>query len=271
MTEREIVLKTEHLTLNLLREEGNIPILKDINLKIRRGERWGIAGESGAGKSMTMYALTSLLPQKSTDISGRILYREPDGTYTDIQSLPAAERTRYCSDKAALIFQDSMNALNPFERIETQWGETVRLRRPGMSKKERAVHIAERLRRFGIADEQAARRYPHQLSGGMKQRIAIAMALESDASILIADEPTTALDAVNQRKIVDFIRTLCDERNLTLLYISHNLALLDDLCTHAVVLKDGAIIEQGPREQVLHRPAHAYTKKLIEETLRLTE
>lgn len=269
MTEKNPILKIEHLNLAMVKGKTEKRILQDINLEIREQERWAIAGESGAGKSMTMYTLTSLLPEKNTRISGKILYLEKDGSYTDILKLPFRKRTEYCSKKVSVIFQDSINALNPFEKVKTQWAETVRLHHPEIPKKDVDVHIANRLKLFGITDPDAARKYPHQLSGGMKQRIAIAMALESEAKLLIADEPTTSLDAVNQRIIVNFIQKLCLERKLTLLYISHNLALLDEICTHAAILKDGKIIETGSREQVLHAPNNEYTRMLIRETLEL--
>lgn len=268
MTENRIVLKLEDLSLYILKDGKETPILKNINLEIREQERWAIAGASGAGKSMTMYALTSLLPEKNARISGKIQYLELDGSYTDILTLPFEKRIAYCSKKTSLIFQDSINALNPYEKIGRQWGETVALRHPEMKKQERIWHISDRLQLFGITDPQVIRKYPHQLSGGMRQRIAIAMSLESDASILIADEPTTSLDALNQRRIVRFIQQLCTDRKLTLLYISHNLALLDDICTHVAILQHGMLIEKGTRE-ILHHPSHLYTRELIEETRKL--
>ena len=269
MTEAPVVLKIEHLDLSIIKGGQTVPILHDINLEIRDGEWWAIAGESGAGKSMTMYALTSLLPEKSTLISGKILYREEDGSYTDLLMLPFEQRSVYCARKVSLIFQDSINALNPFETIGSQWQHTLRCLHPDMGKKERVDHIKARLLQFGITDEQVIRKYPHQLSGGMRQRIAIAMALESDSRILIADEPTTSLDTINQRKVVDFIQDLCRKRGLTLIYISHNLALLDAVCTHAAVIFRGHILESGTIDDVFHRPRESYTKELIDETMKL--
>ena len=269
MTEKPVI-KIEHLNLGMLRGDSEKQILKDINLEIGPQEHWAIAGESGAGKSMTMYALTSLLPEKNTHISGKILYLEKDGSYTDILTMPFKKRTEYCARKVSLIFQDSINALNPFERIQKQWHETVAIHHPQMKKEEMDTHIKERLKLFGIADDEALRKYPHQLSGGMKQRIAIAMALEADNQILIADEPTTSLDAVNQRNIVNFIQELCEKKKLTLLYISHNLDLLDAISTHAATVKDSEIIEKGTREDVFHSPKNPYTRKMIRETMELT-
>ena len=269
MTEIPAVLKIQHLNLSVVKSGQAIPILHDINLEIHEQEWWAIAGESGAGKSMTMYALTSLLPEKSTLLTGEILYRESDGSYTDLLKIPFQQRSAYCAEKVSLIFQDSINALNPFETIGSQWRHTLRYRQPEMKKKEQIQHIKKRLQQFGIPDEQVIRKYPHQLSGGMKQRIAIAMVLESDAKILIADEPTTSLDAINQRKVVDFIQKLCHDQGLTLLYISHNLALLDEVCTHAAVLQNGSILESGSSKSVFHHPMQEYTRSLINETMKL--
>lgn len=269
MTEQKPIIKIEHLYLGMVKGKEEKSILEDVNLEIQKQERWAIAGESGAGKSMTMYALTALLPERNTVLSGKILYLEKDGSYTDILKLPFQKRTEYCSRKVSIIFQDSINALNPFERIRTQWAETIRLHHAEIKKRDVDDYITERLKLFGITDPDAAKKYPHQLSGGMKQRIAIAMALESEAELLIADEPTTSLDAVNQRKIVSFIQNLCTQRKLTLLYISHNLALLDEICTHAAILKNGSIVETGSREQVFHAPKSEYARRLLRETLEL--
>lgn len=269
MIDNPVVLRINHLNLSMVRGKQEIPILHDINMEIRRGEHWAVAGESGAGKSMTMYVLTSLLPDESTIISGEICYREEDGSYTDILKMPYQKRSRYCAGKAALIFQDSINALNPFEKVESQWRHTLKYRRPGMRRVQQEEHMIARLEDFGISDRGVLRKYPHQLSGGMRQRIAIAMALESDADILIADEPTTSLDALNQRKVVSFINELCEKRGLTLLYISHNLALLNTICDHALMLKNGSVVESGSAGQVFNNPRYPYTQELLSETRKL--
>ena len=269
MTDNPVILKINHLNLSIMRKKQKISILKDINMEIHRGERLAIAGESGAGKSMTMYALTSLLPDESTITSGEIFYREEDGSYTDILKMPYKKRSQYVSGKVALIFQDSINALNPFETIRAQWRHTLKYCRPDMERKYQEEHMIARLGEFGIQDSNVLIKYPHQLSGGMKQRIAIAMALETNAGILIADEPTTSLDALNQRTVVSFIKELCDKRGLTLLYISHNFALLDAICDHAVVFKNGEIIESASAEKIFHDPNHAYTRELLRESRKL--
>ena len=269
-TASDVVLSVKNLNMEIRQNKAFLPILNNISFTVHHGEKWGIVGESGAGKSMLMYSLTSFLLAEETRLSGEILYRDPDGSYTDLLSLPASKRRSFCSGKTALLLQDAVNSLNPFERIYAQWAETVCFHDPDMKKADILPYLLHRLDEFGIGGgETTLRKYPHQLSGGMKQRIAIAMALESPAEILFADEPTTSLDAVNQKKIVDFIRSICALKDLTLLYISHNLGLIQDLCTHVLVIYEGHVVEQGPANRVFETPQAPYTRKLIRETAAL--
>ncbi|MBQ3333996.1 MAG: ABC transporter ATP-binding protein [Eubacteriaceae bacterium] len=270
MTERQPVIEIKDLNLHIARGNRDVHILKNMSHTIYPGEIWGIAGESGAGKSMTMYAMLSLLPERRTTLTGNIRYLEPDGTYTDLLTMPFQERGRYCANKVSLILQDSINALNPFECIETQWTETVLLHRPDADRERIPGHIERLLRRFGIpSGKTVMKKYPHQLSGGQRQRIAIAMALESGADILVADEPTTSLDTINQRKIIDFIVGLCEKNHLTMLYITHNLGIIQEICTHVAVMRYGEVIERGTIDEVFGSPKADYTKSLIAETLKL--
>ncbi|MBR1559573.1 MAG: ABC transporter ATP-binding protein [Clostridia bacterium] len=265
MTEPLLIVK--NLCLDIRKDGRAIPILRDVGFELKPGERKGIAGESGAGKSMTMHCLTALIPRNICDIRGEILFRDGDGRYTDALKLPWPERQRFCAGKISLILQDSINALNPFIRIETQWAETARLHRPDMDKAKVREHLLRTMDAFGIpGGVETLRKYPHQLSGGMRQRIAIGMALESDAPILIADEPTTSLDTINQRKVVEFIEALCAARGLSMLYITHNLGIVQAICDSAIVMKDGRIVEQGATRDLFASPADPYTRQLIEGT-----
>ena len=255
MTENEnFAVRIEHLNLRT-RGKKSAQILHDISLAIRRGERWGIAGASGAGKSMTVYAMTALLPG-SMEAEGRIVFgADPLGR--NLLDMKRSDRHRYCAGQVSVILQDSIHALNPYERIDRQWIPTVRLHHPDMPAEAVRPHLLERLERFGIAGGEAVlAKYPHQLSGGMKQRVAIAMALESGAQVLIADEPTTSLDAVNQRKVIAFLDQICRENHLTLIYITHNLGIIEALCTHVAILRDGRIAEQGRVADVFRHPAN---------------
>ena len=268
MTEPMLIVKD--LCLDIMKGGVPVPILRNVSFELQEGETWGIAGESGAGKSMTMYCLTALLPRHTVSMTGEILYREENGSYTRLTDIPWRERQRYCSKKACLILQDSINALNPFERVGDQWGETVRFHHPDMGKGEVSAHIRAQMAAFGIAGgAEVAQKYPHQLSGGMRQRIAIAMALESEARLLIADEPTTSLDTINQRRVVEFIQNLCRERGLTLLYITHNLGIIQAACDNVIIMKDGTIVETGRTWEVFSAPKHEYARRLLDETRRI--
>lgn len=266
----EPILQVERLSLRLLGREGPRSILEELSFTVHQGEKWAIAGESGAGKSMTVHALSALLPRENVVVEGRVLYRDRDGTVTDLLSLPYPRRQPFCAQRVSLIPQDAMNALNPHVRIGRQWCNVLRLHRKETDGRRARQYMEAQLSRFGLPEgENLLEKYPHQLSGGMRQRIVIAMALESPAKIVIADEPTTALDTINQRKIVDLIRQLCEERRLTLLYVSHNLGLLNALCTHALILRRGRAVELGRTDAVFRRPQHPYTGVLVEQTGRL--
>ena len=265
MTEPLVVVR--NLCLDIRKEGRAVSILRNVEFELGPGERKGIAGESGAGKSMTMHCLTALIPRNICDIRGEILFRSEDGGYTDALKLPWPQRQRFCAKKISLILQDSINALNPFTRIEPQWAETARLHHPDMDRAAIREHLLQTMDAFGIpGGMETLRKYPHQLSGGMRQRIAIGMALESEARILIADEPTTSLDTINQRKVVEFIEALCAARGLSMLYITHNLGIVQAICDSAIIMKDGRIVEQGATRDIFTSPDVPYTRQLIEGT-----
>ena len=219
---------------------------------------------------MTMQAMTALLPEESAQIDGRILFRTAEGNYQNLLDLPYRDRHTFVAEHVAVIFQDSINALNPNERILKQWSETVWLHRPDLSQKDLEEHILKRMDIFGVRGGRKTLHYfPDQLSGGMRQRIAIAMTLESPAKILIADEPTTSLDAISQRNTIEFIKELLEKRKLTFLFISHNLGVLQYMCDHIIIMKDGQIVEQGETKDVFFDPQEEYTRKLINETAKI--
>lgn len=297
MIDKKTILKVENLSVQVINGRKRIDIVKNVSFEVKEGERWAVAGESGAGKSMTMKAITALMPQGSTAVSGKILFRtdaadtdaaDTDNTGTDaagqkyteqgntdqgwqdLLALPYAKRHAFVARHVAIIFQDSINALNPNERIIRQWSETVRLYEPGIGNEELEKHLLSRMDIFGVrGGKETLYKYPDQLSGGMRQRIAIAMALESPARLLIADEPTTSLDAINQRSTVDFIQKLLNRSGRTLLYISHNLGLLQYICDHIIIMKDGYMIEQGTTDEVFFNGKEDYTRQLVRETMKI--
>ncbi len=270
MTEKKEILKIENLIVRIKNGKRRITVLDNISLTVREGERWAIAGESGAGKSMTMNAITALLPEGSTEMEGRILFRLSDGSWQNLLEIPYKKRHAFVSEQVAVIFQDSINALNPNERILRQWSDTVRLHDASIGPEEIEKHLLERMEIFGVrGGKETLQHFPDQLSGGMRQRIAIAMALESRARILIADEPTTSLDAISQRNTIEFIRKLLDTNKLTLLFISHNLGILQYMCNHILIMKDGHMVEQGLTDDVFHHPKEPYTQELVRETMNI--
>ena len=268
--ERNPVLKICNLSVTIKNDGRRFKIIEDVSFCVREGERWAIAGESGAGKSMTIKAITALLPEGSTEITGEILFRMPDGSWQDLLQIPYRQRHRFVAQQIAIIFQDAIHALNPNERILKQWGDTVSLHRPELAEAERKAHLLERMEIFGVrGGERTLELFPDQLSGGMRQRIAIAMALESPAKILIADEPTTSLDAISQRNTITFIQELLERNNLTLLFISHNLAILQAVCDHIIIMKDGRIVEQGTTQALFFDAKEQYTQELVRETMKI--
>lgn len=304
MTSGREILRVEGLNVWVGCGKEAIEVVHDASFTVRQGERWGVAGESGAGKSMTMNAITALLPRTSTRIEGRILYRLADGSWCNLMDLSYRKRHAFVSQRVAMIFQDSIHALNPNERIEKQWGDTVRLHHPRLSSAQRKEHLLLQMETFGIrGGEKTLRCYPNQLSGGMRQRIAIALALESQTTceeevrasgkqtiglagdtsdslagagesvspfgIIIADEPTTSLDSVTQRSVVEYIGNICQREGKTLLYVSHNLAILQHLCDKLMVFKDGRIVEQGDAHDLFFFPKHPYTREIVRETVEI--
>ena len=278
-TTRNEILRVENLSLWIKKGADEIQILHNASFSIKDGERWGIAGESGAGKSMMMHTVAALLPNGSTRTEGAILYRLKDGSWQNLFDIPYAKRHEFVSKRVAFIFQDSIHALNPNERIRKQWAATAKLHHPGITDEECEEHLLERMDTFAIPGGKGTLgSYPHQLSGGMRQRIAIAMALESQSKagayepsvrngIIVADEPTTSLDSISQRSVVDYIEYICDKGGKTLLYVSHNLGILQHLCDNLMVMKDGVIIEQGRADDLFFRARKSYTKAIVRETL----
>ncbi len=233
------------------------PALRGVDLDIGRGEAVGLVGESGSGKSVTWLAALGLLPSKAA-VTGRVTL---DGV--ELLGAAPAELDRIRGGRVAMIFQDPASALNPVHRVGRQVMEALRLHR-GL---EGAAARAEARRLFdvvGIPD--AARRldaYPHEMSGGQNQRVMIAMALAGEPELLVADEPTTALDATIQAQILDLLRRLQAETGMALVLISHDLGVVADLCSRVGVMYGGRIIEEAATEALFARPAHPYTQGLL--------
>ena len=255
----EPLLKIRDLSVHFRTSHGTAQVLRNVSLDLGRGRATGVVGESGSGKSTLAASLLRLLPANLALLDGTI---ELDGR--NLLALPASQTMALRGTRFAMIFQDPMTALNPVFTIGNQLVELQRAKRPKASKAELRARAAAMLARVGIADP--ARRldqYPHEFSGGMRQRVMIAAALLTDADLLIADEPTTALDPTIEAQIVALMRDLHAEIGGTLMLILHSLGLISELCDDVVVLYAGTVVETGPMAELFRAPLHPYTRALI--------
>jgi peptide/nickel transport system ATP-binding protein len=260
------MLLIDDLTVRYRTPGGEIEALSAISLNARRGSTLALVGESGSGKSTVALAAMGLLPQEATIRSGRILF---DGR--DIMIMNAEERRRLRGSRIGLIFQDPFSVLNPSLRVGDQVGEGL-VHHRGFSTERAFARAIELLDEVGIVKPEAvARAYPHELSGGMRQRALIASALASEPDLLILDEPTTALDVTIEAQILDLLEQLRRQRGLTMVFISHNLGVIRRIADEVAVLYAGQIVEQGRTEDVLQRPIHPYAKGLLAAIPRLGE
>ncbi|WP_309127439.1 ABC transporter ATP-binding protein [Microbacterium sp.] len=240
-------------------DRGEVPAVSDVSLSLPSGGTLGIAGESGSGKSTLVMSVLRLLP-RSARIEGRILIGD-----TDVQSLSFGQLRALRWAEASIVFQGAMHSLNPVQTVGNQILEALQLHVTDKWKTDKAR--AARLRELMAAVDLPVRKadsYPHELSGGQKQRVMIAMALACEPDIIIADEPTTALDVIVQKQILDMISRLVAERGISLLMISHDLSVLATACERIAVMRDGRVVELGDAQQICTRPEHPYTRQLAE-------
>ena len=235
-----------------------------VSFTLARGEMLGIVGESGSGKSATSLSIMGLLPRRGQVVAGRI---ELAGT--NLVGLSARELQRIRGRRVAMIFQDPMTALNPYLRIGEQLTEGA-ITHLGLGAGEAERRALELLDRVRVADARARlRSYPHELSGGMRQRVLIAMALLCDPEVLIADEPTTALDVTVQAQILELLSELCRERNVAVVLITHDLGVVASTCDRVLVMYAGRVVELAPARELFERPLHPYTAALLRSLPRL--
>jgi peptide/nickel transport system ATP-binding protein len=255
----ETLLAIRDLSVSFATGRGTAAVLRNVSAEFPRGSVTGIVGESGSGKSTLASAILRLLPRNLTRLSGAI-----DFAGHDLLALPEAEMRALRGTRFAMVHQDPMTALNPVFRIGTQLVDLQRAKYPGASRNELLDRAAAMLTRVGISDApQRLLDYPHEYSGGMRQRVMIAAALLTQPDILIADEPTTALDATIEAQIIELIAELHDELGGTMILISHSLGLVSELCDQVLVLYGGTIVEAGPAEEIFRNPLHPYTRALL--------
>ena len=253
------LLQIEDLELDARTPRGTAHILRGVSLTIGHGRIVGVVGESGSGKSTLALCLLRLLPGNVTRLSGRAVM---DGA--DLLALDEAALQGWRGRRIAMIFQDPATALNPLFTVGTHLSDVLRRRQPGLSRRDRRAGVEAALRRVEIADPaQRLRAYPHELSGGMRQRVMIAMALLAQPDLLLADEPTTALDATVEAGIIDLFRGLRADLAGSVLFISHHLGLVAQLCDDIAVMYGGLVVETGSAAAVCSMPAHPYTAALL--------
>ncbi|MEP6912389.1 MAG: ABC transporter ATP-binding protein, partial [bacterium] len=255
----ENLLEVRDLRTYFETEDGTVKAVDGITFELKRGETLGIVGESGSGKSVTNLSIIRLIPEPPGKIvSGEVLL---DGE--NILALPAEAVRRIRGKRIAMIFQDPMTSLNPFMRISRQLMEITRLHL-GHSKEQAYRHAIEMLELVGIPDaRERVDNYPHEFSGGMRQRVMIAMALSCRPELLIADEPTTALDVTIQAQILELIRTLKSETGTSVILITHDLGVVAGMTDHIIVMYAGKVFEQAPTADLFACPGNPYTKGLL--------
>ena len=237
--------------------------VRGVSFEIAPGETLGLVGESGSGKSATSLALLRLLPP-SAAVSGAIELVRADGVTDDLLALPEQAMRRHRGRSMAMIFQEPMTALNPVMKVGRQIAEALLAHAPRTARREVRERVLAAMREVALpGPERRMNDYPHQFSGGQRQRIVIAMALINKPRLLIADEPTTALDVTVQAQILSLLRELKSEHELSMLFISHDLAVVAQVADRVAVMRHGEIVEQGSVMQVLTRPQHPYTRSLL--------
>ncbi|SLN12103.1 ABC transporter ATP-binding protein [Oceanibacterium hippocampi] len=257
------LLRVENLEVTLQTSVGPARAVRDVSFQLERGQSLGIVGESGCGKSMTALALMGLLPEGATT-AGRVMLGEDD-----LLTMPENELCGVRGNRLAMIFQEPMTSLNPLHTIGAQVMEPLLLHR-GLHKSEARDEAYRLLDQVGIPNAKSRLdNYPHQLSGGQRQRVMIALALSCDPDILIADEPTTALDVTIQSQILDLIEQLVSRLGMSLILISHDLGVISESVDRVMVMYGGTVVESGPTQSLFHALAHPYTRGLFASMPRL--
>lgn len=253
-------LKIENLEITFFNGLRSQKLVKDLDLQIEENEIFGLVGESGSGKTMTALAILGLLPSGCKITSGKIFWQGKNLigiSPKDYQAIRGGE--------ISLIFQDPFNAFNPVISLGVQLAEVLEIHFK-MSRREALENVKKLLLEVNlpVLMDEIVRRYPHELSGGQLQRVALALALGSRPKLLIADEPTTALDVLTQFQILNLLKNIQKKYQMSILFISHDLSLIKYLSGRVAVIKNGQIIESGPTEKIFQRPEHLYTKQLID-------
>ena len=277
MEKKEEILRVRNLDISFETTAGVVNAVRGVNLTVNRGETVAIVGESGSGKSVSAKAIMGILAKNGTIDRGQITfsyYRNPEERVTrEILQMKKEEIRRHINGKRiAMVFQDPMTSLNPLYTIEKQITEMLDLHQKQMTKQEKHARCVELLHMVGIPNpEDRLKSYPHQFSGGMRQRVIIAIALAANPKLIIADEPTTALDVTIQAQILKLMDKLVKEQGASLILITHDLAVVSQMADRIIVMYCGKIVESGSRDDVIRRPSHPYTEGLLNSIPRMGE
>ncbi|ENM5738681.1 ABC transporter ATP-binding protein [Vibrio mimicus] len=256
----DVVLRVKQLETEFMTDNGPVKILHGVSFDVKKGRTLGLVGESGCGKSVTAMSIMGLLPKPyGRVIGGEILYRG-----TDLVKLPPKEMYSMRGDRISIIFQDPMTALNPVHTVGKQLMEVLALHRPELNRAALRKHALEMLEkvRIPMADKRFDE-YPHNLSGGMRQRVMIAMALACKPEVLICDEPTTALDVTVQASILELIQDLQQETGMAVIFITHDLGVVAEVCDEVAVMYAGKVVEHADVFSLFDEPQHPYTERLM--------
>jgi len=260
------ILRLEDLKTQFFTSRGVVRAVDGVSLHVDEGETVGVVGESGCGKTMTALSILRLVPEPGRIVSGHIWFRDRDVTKMDVEQI-----REFRGNDVAMIFQDPMTSLNPVTRVGTQIEEAMTAHER-FSPRDALGRVVPLLQRVRIpAADRRKEDYPHQFSGGMRQRAMIAMGLANEPSLLIADEPTTALDVTIQAQIVTLLKQLNRELGTAIMLITHNMALVASICTRVIVMYAGRIVEEGPVGQIFKNPQHPYTWSLLRSVPRVDE
>ena len=258
MSENKKLLEIKNLTVHYITVDGTVHAVEDLNLELEEGKTLGLVGETGAGKTTTVKAVMQILP----DPPAKIIQGEIDFMGEDLLKKTKKAMRKIRGKQISMIFQDPMTSLNPVMTVGDQIMEVIRLHDKNLGRKDAYIKACEMLELVGIKSDRASD-FPHQFSGGMKQRVIIAMALACNPKLLIADEPTTALDVTIQAQVLELMRKLKDQYQTSMIMITHDLGIVAEICDYVAVMYAGEIVEYGNREQLFHRPTHPYTKGLF--------
>jgi peptide/nickel transport system ATP-binding protein len=267
----ETILKVDNLTTVFATRTGLFTAVDKVSFDLRRGQTLCVVGESGSGKSVTARSILQIVDRPGKIVAGSIVLKTADGKEVDLARLdPRGKEIRRVRGKEiAMIFQEPMSSLSPVHRVGDQIGEVLRIHF-GMGKVEQRERVLELLRQVEIArPESAIDRYTFEFSGGMRQRVMIAMALACKPAVLIADEPTTALDVTTQAEILDLIKRLQESHGMSVIFITHDMGVVAEIADDVLVMYQGQVVEHGPVERIFHAPQHAYTQRLIGSVLKL--